>query len=178
MKVLPDLLDLVWPSTCVCCGRGNTVWCRYCRPPSVPEPVLLAAAPGAPPVLAAGDYGGPLRQALLAFKERGHRALAAPLGGYLGDALDAGRRRSGCPQPIVVPVPSSRSAARQRGGDHLLRLAREAAAPHGLQVLPVLRLTGRGRDSSGLSAAERAVNLADRMRARPAADDDRPVLLV
>ncbi|HST47427.1 ComF family protein [Jatrophihabitans sp.] len=197
MRVLPDLLDLVWPSTCVCCGRGDAVWCPHCRPPSVPYQVALPAAPGVPPVVAAGEYGGALRQALLAFKERGQRALVGPLAGYLGDAVDTGRRRFGNPaspggpnspggpdslaspdgRPILVPVPSSRSAARQRGGDHLLRLAAEAAAPHGLPVLPVLRLTGRGRDSSHLPAAQRAANLAGRMAAQPVSTD-RPVLIV
>jgi predicted amidophosphoribosyltransferase len=174
MRVLPDLLDLVWPSSCVCCGRGEAVWCPHCRPPSVPRQVEL---PAAPPVVAAGEYGGALREALLAFKERGQRALVEPLAGYLGDAVDASRRRLGDLEPILVPVPSSRSAARQRGGDHLLRLAAGAAAPHGLQVLPALRLAGRGRDSSRLSAAQRAAHLAGRMRAQPATAD-RPVLLV
>ena len=179
MRVLPDLLDLVWPSTCVSCGRGDAVWCSLCRPPSIPQPVALPSSPAAPPVMAAGDYGGALRQALLAFKERGQRALVGPLAAYLGDAVDAGRCRLGSSagQPILVPVPSSRSAARQRGGDHLLRLAAEAAAPHGLPVLPALRLAGRGRDSSHLSAAQRSANLADRMQAQPVSTD-RPVLIV
>ena len=79
--------------------------------------------------------------------------------------------------PILVPIPSSRAAARQRGGDHLMRLAAEVAPQHGLQVLPALRLAGRGRDSAGLPAAQRAANLAHRMRAVPAAAG-RPVLIV
>ncbi len=182
MRVLPDLLDLLWPSTCVSCGRGDTVWCSLCRPPSVPLPIALPTAPAAPPVTAAGDYGGALRQALLAFKERGQRALVGPLAAYLGDAVDAARCQLGSPggpagQPILVPVPSSRSAARQRGGDHLLRLAAEAAVPHGLAVLPALRLTGRGQDSSRLSPAQRSANLANRMQAQ-SARTERPVLIV
>jgi len=181
MRVLPDLLDLVWPSSCVCCGRSDTVWCPHCRPPSVPHQVTLPATASAAPVLAAGEYGGALRQALLAFKERGQRALVGPLAGYLGDAVDACRCRLGNPgltdQTILVPVPSSRSAARQRGGDHLLRLAAEAAMPHRLQVVRALRLAGHGPDSSRLSATQRAANLAGRMQAQPAVTD-RPVLIV
>jgi predicted amidophosphoribosyltransferase len=130
-------------------------------------------------VVAVGEYGGALRSALLAFKERGQRALAGPLAAYLSDAVDLGRRQFGGPagNPLLVPVPSSRSAARQRGGDHLQRLVAEVAPQNGLEVLPVLRLPGRSRDSAGLSATQRSANLAHRMRATPAGSD-RPVLIV
>lgn len=138
---------------------------------------MVLASP--PPVVAAGEYGGGLRSALLAFKERGQRALAGPLAAYLSDAVDVSRRQLGEPAgaPLLVPVPSSRSAARQRGGDHLLRLLAEVAPQNGLDVLPALRLAGRGRDSVGLSAAQRSANLAHRMRAIPVLSD-RPVVIV
>jgi predicted amidophosphoribosyltransferase len=176
MRFLPDLMDLVLPSSCVCCGLAGRLWCPGCQPKSEPELVALA---GSTSVVAAGEYGGGLRSALLAFKERGQRALVGPLAAYLSDAVDVACGRLGGPAgcPILVPIPSTRAAARQRGGDHLLRLAAEVAPQNGLEVLPVLRLAGRGRDSAGLSAADRAANLAHRMRAAPATTD-RPVLLV
>jgi predicted amidophosphoribosyltransferase len=154
-------------------------WCLACRPTSEPESVPLPSAPFGPVVFAAGEYGGAMRSALLAFKERGQRALAAPLAGYLSDAVDVGCRQLGVPggEPILVPIPSSRSAARQRGGDHLLRLVAGVAPQNGIEVQPVLRLVGRGRDSALLSAAQRSANLANRMRAVPATSD-RPVLIV
>jgi predicted amidophosphoribosyltransferase len=176
MRVLPDLLDLVLPVSCVCCGRTGALWCPACRPASDPEPVVLPADGARPTVVAAGEYGGALRSALLAFKERGRRGLAGPLAGYLSDAVDVSCQRLG-ELPLLVPIPSSRAAARQRGGDHLLRLAAEVAPQNGLQVLPALRLAGRGRDSAGLSAAQRAANLAYRMQA-VAPTADRPVLIV
>jgi predicted amidophosphoribosyltransferase len=167
MRLLPDLLDLVLPANCVCCGRAGLVWCPGCRPKSTPEPVSLSCPA---PVFAAGEYGGALRSALLAFKERGQRALAGPLAAYLSDAVDVGCRRLSGPSDrlVLVPIPSTRAAARQRGGDHLLRLIAEVAPQNGLEVLPALRLHGRGRDSAGLSPAQRAANLANRMRAVPA----------
>jgi len=176
MRVLPDLVELVLPSRCVWCGRGGLLWCLGCQPASDPERVAL---PSLLTVVAAGEYGGALRSALLAFKERGQRALAGPLAAYLSDAVDLGRRQGSEPasKPLLVPVPSSRSAARQRGGDHLLRLTAEVAPQNGLDVLPALRLLGRGRDSAGLSPAQRSANLAHRMRAIPVRSD-RPVLIV
>jgi predicted amidophosphoribosyltransferase len=180
MRLFPDLVDLVLPSHCVWCGQGGLLWCPGCRPASNPEAVAL---PSLPPVVAAGEYGGALRSALLAFKERGRRALAGPLAAYLSDAVDVSSRLSqvsqlgGAPPPLLVPIPSNRSAARQRGGDHLLRLVAEVAPQNGLEVLPALRLTGHGRDSAGLSPAQRSANLAHRMHAIPVVSD-RPVLIV
>jgi hypothetical protein len=67
MRVLPDLLDLVLPVSCVCCGRTGPLWCPSCRPASDPEPVALPSVQGQLPVFAAGEFGGALRSALLAF---------------------------------------------------------------------------------------------------------------
>jgi predicted amidophosphoribosyltransferase len=174
MRLLPDLIDLVLPASCVCCGRAGQLWCSACRPDSQPQSVSLATGP---PVFAACEYAGELRSALIAFKERRQRALAEPLAAYLSDAIDVGRREFGAGQPALVPVPSSRSAIRQRGGDHLRRLTLEVARSNGMTVLPALRLPGRVRDSARLSAPQRAANLANRMSALPTSGGW-PVLIV
>jgi predicted amidophosphoribosyltransferase len=194
MELLHDLLDLVLPASCLCCGQAGPLWCPGCQPGSVAGRVPLAAGPA---VYAAGDYDENLREALIAYKERGRRALATPLAAYLGDAVDAARggtERNGTSRgdaveydpdgsdgtgpPLLVPVPSSRSAARQRGGDHMLRLARQVAADNRLRIASVLRLTGPGVDSVALPGAQRAANLANRMVATPAPAGGRPVLIV
>ena len=70
----------------------------------------------------------------------------------------------------LVPAPSRPAAARSRGGDHVLRLARALAADRpDLRVIPALALARRTRDSVGLDAAQRAANLAGRLRVRHAA---------
>jgi predicted amidophosphoribosyltransferase len=166
MGFLAELVDLVLPSHCVCCDRPGPVWCPGCRPDAPGEVIALAHGP---PVHAAAEYAGELRTALLSYKERGTRSLAGALADYLADAVESARSVSvdGRP-PVLVPVPSSRLAARQRGGDHLDRLARLVGRQLRLEVLPVLRLTGRVLDSAGLSADQRAGNLRHRIRARPA----------
>ncbi|MBN9618361.1 MAG: ComF family protein, partial [Actinobacteria bacterium] len=69
---------------------------------------------------------------------------------------------------VLVPVPSRRSAAAARGGDHVVRLARRAAAGAGLRwSADVLSLTRAVRDSAGLGAGERRTNLDGAMTARP-----------
>lgn len=166
--VLADLLDLVFPVGCAGCGRPGPAWCRPCAGlldrPTAHRPTPSPA--GLPPLWVAGRYEDEVRAALLAYKERGRRDLAGPLGvalaGAVGRACAAGR---GGGRLVVIPVPSRRSVARARGGDHVRRLARHAAAAlsadgRRVTVVPVLRVRGRPRDSAGLSAAARSTNLA------------------
>lgn len=126
-----------------------------------------------PPCVAALPYEGVTRKALLAYKE--HRAWG--LAPFLSRALVIGCRaatsqrwwplqktRAG-PAVVLVPVPASREAQRRRGGDHVLRVARMAAAELRLSgwtvaVWRALRVRGRPVDSVGLSAAARQRNRA------------------
>lgn len=155
------LVDLVLPAECAGCAAPPTVgaWCARCGgrlgTPSWPS------LPGGPAVLAAGRYTGPLRTALLRYKERGRRDLAAPLARHLLPAID--ELVDGA--VWLVPAPSRPAAARARGGDHVLRLARALAARRpGIRVAPALGLARRTRDSVGLDADERVANLAGRLR--------------
>lgn len=175
--MISALLDLVLPSSCLCCGRPGVIWCPRCQPDSRPEQVGLGAGP---PIFAAAEYAEELRTVLLGYKERGLRELAEPLGGYLADAVAAAARAlvPGSANPVLVPIPSSRRTARQRGGDHVRRLARFAARD-GPAIQSALRLAGPVADSAGLTIEQRADNLSGRMWAEPApAELVRPVILV
>jgi predicted amidophosphoribosyltransferase len=159
------LVDLVLPGDCAGCGAPVQPWCPQCRaqlgPPT--RPPLW----GGPVVLAVGRYTGPLRSALLRYKERGRRDIAGPLGALLTAAVD----EAVGPAPVwLVPAPSRPAAARARGGDHVARLCRAVAARRpGMRVARPLRLGSGARDSVGLDAEQRAANLAGRVRVRPAA---------
>ncbi|WP_444950023.1 ComF family protein [Micromonospora ureilytica] len=129
-----DLADLVLPADCAGCrerrpGLRHGV-CPDCaaalgelRPRAVrPTP----APPGLPSCVALGPYAGPLREALLAYKEHGRHGLARPLGALLAEVVAAA---VGEARPLaLVPVPDTAAAARSRYGDHLDRLARHCAA--------------------------------------------------
>ncbi|MBL8926366.1 MAG: ComF family protein [Pseudonocardia sp.] len=158
--LLAALLDLLLPGSCGGCATPGPGWCTGCAARLGPPrwPML----PGGPPVVAAGRYHGPLRTAVLAYKERGRRDLAGPLAALLLPAL----AQAAGPAPAwLVPAPSRPAAARARGGDHVLRLCRHLArADAGLQVAPALRLGRRARDSVGLDAAARVANLSGRLR--------------
>jgi predicted amidophosphoribosyltransferase len=177
------LVDLVLPAECAGCGDPAHPWCPVCLaqfgPPRRPH---LTGGPG---VLAVGRYSGPLRSALLRFKERGRRDLARPLAALLVPMLEevAGARVAAGSTVWLVPAPSRPAAARERGGDHVARLCRALSAHRrDARVARPLRLARRVRDSVGLDAAQRAANLAGRVRVLPAAlprvDPGDAVLLV
>ncbi|WP_245953452.1 ComF family protein [Arthrobacter silvisoli] len=131
-----ELLALVAPVECVCCGREDTEVCgacarrirKLCSRPFRAEsqaPALLSVE-GAVlvPVVAAGPYREELAQALLSFKKYGQRSLALLLGRMLerGLCAAAGESSSVC----LVPVPSSAAAFRRRGFSPVHLLLRQA----------------------------------------------------
>jgi len=166
--MLGELIDLMLPRSCVGCGRDGAALCAGCGAidvHQVPVGDLL--------VRAATSYGGGVRSALIAYKERGRRDLAGPLGGLLAVALAYSPAGA-----VLVPVPSSAAARRARGGDHLVRLARVAARRSGGRVVPALVLVRHVDDSAGLDATARKVNLAHAMAATRPADPRRAAVLV
>ena len=129
------LRDLVLPGSCAGCGAGGPgALCAGCSRllhelrahPVRPTP----APPGLPRCVALGGYEGVLRELLLAYKERGRHTLARTLGDLLayavGAAVQGAGMNPGTPL-LLVPVPDTAAAARDRYGDHMLRLARRAA---------------------------------------------------
>lgn len=167
-----ELADLVLPRVCAGCGVPGAALCRRCQAllavPHVAAPRRFP--PGFPPTVAAGRYAGPLRPAVVAFKERGRAELARPLGTALALAVAAVLAGAGSRGPVLlVPVPSSAAALRTRGRDHVRELVVRAATELAAAGVPaeegrLLRRVGRLRDSAGLSAAERRANLAGTFR--------------
>jgi predicted amidophosphoribosyltransferase len=151
-------LDLLLPPTCAGCDRPGAACCATCLAEFGPPTRLQVPGVG-PPVWALAAYTGAARELVLAFKERGARALVAWFGAVVAAALVAVG-----PRPwTLVPAPSRRSAARERGGDHMLRIARAVGIA---DVAPVLGLAPGVSDSVGLGAEERRRNLAGRVEVR------------
>ncbi|MEU6257660.1 ComF family protein [Streptomyces sp. NPDC047043] len=193
-----DLTDLVLPAECGGCGRPRTVLCPECRAAlsgAAPSRVRPVPEPsGLPVVHAAARYADEVRAVLLAHKERGALALAAPLGGALAGAVRAGlqdpralghggvsaglrdaqsRPVAGGDGPVLlVPVPSARAAVRARGHDPARRIALAAAGElrrSGIaaQVLSVLRQRRAVADQAGLNSRQRMDNLAGALAVAP-----------
>lgn len=186
--MLRSLLDLMLPVDCGGCGVPGPVLCPDCEGLlGAPRRVYPPCCAAGPPVYALGAYRGRLREALLAYKERGRRDLATPLGTTLAVALLRLRNLgTDCGNPglsycnlspdcteFLVPVPSRRSAAARRGGQHVTLLAQRAGAALAgagvaAAVAPALRMASGVRDSVGLAAPARQANLAGRVLLRRA----------
>ncbi len=173
-SLLATLTDLLLPAGCAGCGQpGRAVACPACLAALGP---LRRAAPlpraGAPPVFALAEWDGAVRAMVLAHKESGRTALARPLGAALAVAVGAAAGSATSRAVIaVVPVPSRPGAARARGHDPLRRTARAAvtflrAAGVRAVLVPALHHERRVADQAGLSAVDRAANLAGAMAAR------------
>jgi ComF family protein len=145
---------------------------RARRAPLCPRcAALLAAAPtralpipvphGLPPTFAVAAYDGPVRDLILAHKERGRLALSAPLAEAVARAADL------AVPDVLVWVPSRPAAIRARGYDHARRLAVRAARSLGVPAVRALVVARRLADQSGLNAADRAANLAGAFRVDP-----------
>src|SRR4051794_12431075 len=172
------LTDLVLPRTCAGCGVPGSLLCRGCSGwLAVPAVAAPRRVPwGFPPTVAAGPYAGPVRPAVVAFKDRGRAELVEPLGAALALAVTALVAATGRPRAVLVPVPSSPAALRGRGRDHVRELARRAveelaAAGVAAEVGRLLARRGRVRDSAGLAAHERRANLAGSFAVRGSVPD-------
>lgn len=176
--LLADLADLVLPVECAACRRtGTRLWqgvCPTCAAALAtlhPVPVRPSPAPlGLPPCVALGTYDGGLREVLLSYKERGRHGLARPLGRLLATVVAAAAGPD--PRPVLlVPVPATAQAVRQRYGDHLWRMSRHVAArlrEGGWPVATARPLRALPRpDSATLDSAGRAVAAATGFRLRP-----------
>lgn len=168
--------DLLLGGACVGCERPGVSLCSRCgrrlqalphRTAPSPEP------PGLPPVFTVAAYDGVAKQALIAHKEQGRLALARPLGRALALSCLAALAGSGwrISEVSLVPAPSARGRARDRGHDPLLRVARECRkalrrAGVAATVRPLLRVSRPVEDQAGLSASERSANLAGAFQTR------------
>ncbi len=172
-------LDLLVSTSCAGCGTPGAACCVDCAAVLDRPGGPARSAPG---VHALAPYEGVARELVLAYKERGRRDLVRPLGRVLARGLHALPEvrggGAGAGDRIgdtvwLVPVPSRGRAARARGGQHVLALARRCAiesAAGGVAtgVAPALRLSSGARDAVGLDRAQRAANLAAHLRFRPA----------
>jgi ComF family protein len=192
--VAAALLELVYPPRCAACGEdvsaepfcpvcGEAVdpvpeGCARCGLPG-PEP-LCGACRADPPafdaIRAGGVFGGPLADAIHAFKYGGRPALARPLGAWLARAAPPP------PGALIVSVPLARGRRIERGYDQAALLADALARAAGARERRLRGALLRTRETPpqvGKTRAERSRNVAGAFRAvRPAEIAGRDVVLV
>jgi predicted amidophosphoribosyltransferase len=181
MNLLTAALDLLIPQPCAGCDVPGGLLCGACTDQLAGPARLHLPSPlpvGLPPPFAVAPYAGPVRQLIVAHKERGLSGLTRPLGTALARAALTAAPRD--VPLILVPVPSSAASVRRRGHDPTLRLAEEAAhqatramtadgsrTREGVTCVQALRHRRRVADQAGLTATARAENLTDALQAHP-----------
>jgi predicted amidophosphoribosyltransferase len=181
-------VDLVLGGRCAGCDLPGRSICPDCRASLTTATPYLAWPDPTPRGLlaprATTAYDGVVREVILAHKEHARYALARPLGEALALAVQAnlGGRRA----VWLCPVPSSPSTVRKRGHDPLRRIT-AAAARHlcrqgyDVRLADALTVVRRPADQAGLSAGERAANLAGAFGVRSRWAEtltNQPILLV
>ena len=166
-RTAPGSADDPLPPALPACADGPGPLCGACR----------RRVPGFDYARAAARYDGVVREALHAFKFRGQRALAVPLGALLVEATRAGLPRGAT---LLVPVPLHPRRERERGFNQAALLARRVGRAWGCAVREdVLVRTVATRSQTELDAAARRANVRDAFRARrPALVEGRHVVLV
>ena len=158
------MLDFVrtwlFPPACAACDAPGSGLCAACAPsPRDAQAFSLDSVPS----FALGPYDGALRRAIVAMKHGERDPLDA-----FADLLAARAMIDG----VLVPLPTSRGRAAERGFDQAVELARRLAVRRGLawaQLLvkrgaPQDRRTRRQRlDTSGRFAIRRGAPLPHRV---------------
>lgn len=190
-RLLGDALGFLFPVECPGCGHLDVAICPRCLAAFAEGAERVEA--GAPrldrmdgrailPVWALTAYAGPVREVVIAWKDRGRADLGPLLGALLAVAASQSapdlaavlgrgmpRRPSGETLPpwdvLVVPAPSAASAQRRRGREPVTELARDVVVGLGrggleARLLPALRQRKRVRDQAGLTGRQRGVNLS------------------
>ena len=158
-----DAWAVLSPVTCAGCGIDDRGMCLTCRGRFAARlrvhEVGAGAESAAFPVTCALDYEGPVRRAILAFKERARTDIAAMLAAPLREAVLA--RIEG--RVELVTIPTSRSSYRSRGFDPVALLVARARLPRSADVLQIVRSTASQKT---LDRQSRESNLASAMSAR------------
>ncbi len=147
-NIWADLLALVFPERCAGCDRAGNLFCADCQrelefvlPPLCP----LCGCPSSTDLLchqcqqsplaidgirSVAFFRGSLRRAIHAFKYRGMRSLAMPL----GRLMSAHWQSAPLPVDVIVPVPLHRRRLRERGYNQAALLAQVLGTEIGLPL--------------------------------------------
>lgn len=151
------MLSLLLSSRCAICRRlGSHVVCEQCAAAlhSLTPTQWQRDRPGVPVLRAVGRHQGVLREAVLAWKERG-RADLAPVFAQLLSPLIPG-------DAVLVPIPSRLGSRFQRSQCVISALAHEVGT-----TVDALHHVRRSADQSTLTANAREKNVDQTLRLLP-----------
>ena len=162
-----EALALVLPVTCAGCDEPDVPLCATCRDQL--RPGVTRSGHGVR-VWSGLAFEGVAARVVRALKEEGRTELARALAPALRAAVDAAVGTASGDPPgvgaiVLVPIPTSRAAFRRRGYRVVELVARRA----GLRTERLLSTSRVAADQRGLDREARRRNVANSLRAQPAA---------
>jgi ComF family protein len=137
--------------------------CADCLADMVPIAPGLYSADGLDALICVGVFAGPLRNAIHKLKYESDAPLARALAQLISDVLaaDASWVAEDGDPPVLVPVPLHSTKRRARGYNQSELLAHELGKLTSWSVVKGLERVKNTRSQVGLSADERATNVAE-----------------
>ena len=179
MGTLRTLTDLMLPRGCAGCDLPDATLCDGCLALMRGDGCrVLRVGEGRCTVWSCAAYRGPVRRALLAWKDHGDERLDAVFADLLA-SLACRHADEGTGRMVLVPAPSSPASARRRGRRHMValcravrrRLERRGRTAVCADLLRVDGVRARSVQTGGVSA--RAERLRGRTVALPRAREHR-----
>ena len=190
---LRQVMDLVFPQTCVHCNTEGRLLCDACLNGAarigsgacrtcgiqLEHGSRCGKCAESPPALtrvtAAFQFEGAIRDAVHALKYRDLRAIAPVLGAELAETVSS-RHRS---IDVVVPVPLHRRRLRSRGYNQADLLARPVAARLGVRISTNLltRVTDSPPQAQAKNEAARSASVRNAFAASDEAQGKRVLLI-
>ena len=128
-EVAGSLRDVLLPRGCAGCDMPDAVLCDDCRASG--GGFMSFAMPGTVSgrAIACGAYRGPLRRAILRWKDHGDEECDGPFADMMADALLSSGLLASDPMPVttLVPAPSSPRSMRERGRWHMRNVTNSLA---------------------------------------------------
>ena len=156
-----SLRDALLPRGCAGCDMPDAVLCDDCRASG--GGFMSFAMPGTVSgrAIACGAYRGPLRRAILRWKDHGDEECDGPFADMMADALLSSGLLASDPMPVttLVPAPSSPRSMRERGRWHMRNVTNSLARS--------LRRRGMDVDTAALLRTMKTSGKSVQMHAPP-----------
>lgn len=156
------LLDFLFPTNCVVCGKPPSLVCAACLPSQTPHREELAGYS----LNYALDLEGAAESLITGYKDQMKLALARTLAHY----LDAAAGQLGEIPGILVFPPSSRANFARRGFNPVELVCKKSLVLQKVEVMPVKRKK-QTLDQRSLAAAQRRENLLGAFEIQPGTGD-------
>lgn len=154
---LDSVRELLLPRACAGCHAPGHVLCPACqRHWSNPPYRITTRVDARVPIWALGPYSQIRQRTVVSIKERNNTEVRGCVAAVLRAGVETLWARGEVPEEaVLVPAPTRRRAARQRGGDPVQELCLRSGIP----CTPLCHYRASVKDSVGLSADQRLANV-------------------